>query len=302
MTDINGTWKINGNGSQGLLTLTSNDNVSFNGSVTFDDIGGRTDAVTGSWNEAAGQITFTRSLPGGATQTFTGFLGNNNPDALILAGSFTESDVPANAPRTNFGWNMAPLQPAATYLLSLDKFHITHTRSLHEDTDFAALTLQVLTSVGYEEPLTLSKSFGNVNDGDHAVGLQLAFRLQPNEALTFSYLITNSGFAGSDSQKLRQTLDNISDATKKALDIVYATEAAIWEVANDLTQFLNSIFVANCDGVVAGDKVTKTAAELAQLTSATGSYSEPRRYTRASPHLCGEHDQDYTVTWTITRQ
>lgn len=68
MTDINGTWKINGNGSQGLLTLTSNDNVSFNGSVTFDDIGGRTDAVTGSWNEAAGQITFTRSLPGGATQ------------------------------------------------------------------------------------------------------------------------------------------------------------------------------------------------------------------------------------------
>ena len=31
------TWEINANGSQGVLPLTSNDNVSLSGSVTFAD-------------------------------------------------------------------------------------------------------------------------------------------------------------------------------------------------------------------------------------------------------------------------
>lgn len=107
------TWEINANGSQGVLTLTSNDNLSLTGSITFPDAGGRTDTIQGGWNDAAGQISFTRFLPGSATQTFTGFLGDNHPSVLILAGSFTESDVPANAPRTNFGWAaFSPFPPS----------------------------------------------------------------------------------------------------------------------------------------------------------------------------------------------
>jgi len=114
--------------------------------------------------------------------------------------------------------------------------------------------------------------------------------------------LINSGFAGSDAQKLQQTLDKISDATKKALDIIYPAEAAVWEVANDLTQFLNSIFVADCDGIAAGDKVTFTGAELNQLVPASGSqYSEKRHYTYTSQDSCGRSPQ-YDVYWTITRQ
>jgi len=98
-------WRINANGSLGTLTLQSNDNVSLRGSITFEDSGGQADQIEGGWDDAEGKITFTRFLGDtGATQTYTGFLGNNHPEQLLLAGSFTESDVPANAPRTNFAW------------------------------------------------------------------------------------------------------------------------------------------------------------------------------------------------------
>src|SRR5712691_10679267 len=149
MTTISGTWRINANGSQGLLTLASNDNASFQGSVTFDDIGGRTDRVVGDWNDVAGQITFIRFLSDtGATQTYMGVLGDNHPENLILAGSFTESDT-----STISGWVAAPLQPAVTYLLSLDAFHCNQTRDTltidfpqirGQDTDYAGLGIQFL--------------------------------------------------------------------------------------------------------------------------------------------------------------
>ncbi len=97
-------WRINANGSLGTLTLQSNDNVSLQGSITFDDTGGRVDQIEGGWDDREGKNTFTRFLPGGAQQVYTGFLGSNHPEQLLLAGSFTESDVPANAPRTSFAW------------------------------------------------------------------------------------------------------------------------------------------------------------------------------------------------------
>ncbi len=87
-------WRINANGSLGTLTLQSNDNVSLQGSITFDDTGGRVDQIEGGWDDVASKITLTRFLPGGVTQTFIGFLGNNHPDQLILAGSITDSVNP----------------------------------------------------------------------------------------------------------------------------------------------------------------------------------------------------------------
>jgi hypothetical protein len=303
MTTISGTWRINANGSLGLLTLASNDNASFQGSVTFDDIGGRTDRVTGTWNDVAGQITFTRFLSDtGATQTYSGVLGDNHPENLILAGSFTESDTP-----TISGWVAAPLQPAVTYVLSLDEFHIKQTRDFFSipqatDTDYAALNVQVLSQVGYTEVLKLNDPIGKVHGGeDHATGLQFTFRLQPNEALTFSYLIVNSGFDGSNAQQLQQFLDKVSTATRDALNVIYPAEKSIWEVLNDLTQFLNSFLYSGCDGIVAGDKVTQTAAELNQVVPASGNrYAETREYTYHSQATCA--NPDYTVTWSFIRQ
>jgi hypothetical protein len=106
MTSISGTWQIDANGSRGTLTIGTVDNQgSFSGSMTFIDTP-RNDSIQGIWNDPAGQITFVRYLSGGTvTQNHTGYLGNNHADQfIILAGSFTQSDIPANAQRTNFGW------------------------------------------------------------------------------------------------------------------------------------------------------------------------------------------------------
>jgi serine/threonine protein kinase len=106
MTSISGAWQIDANGSQGTLTIGTVDNQgSFSGSITFIDAT-RNDSIQGTWNDSAGQITFVRYLAGGTvTQNFTGYLGNNHPEQfIILGGSFTQSNVAANAQRTNFGW------------------------------------------------------------------------------------------------------------------------------------------------------------------------------------------------------
>jgi len=103
MTAITGRWQINANGSLGTLNFDSPDNIALHGSVTFPDTGGRTDTVTGIWSDPAGQLSMTRLLPGGGVQNYLGFLGNNHPENLIVAGSFTQSDV-VGVPRTHFGW------------------------------------------------------------------------------------------------------------------------------------------------------------------------------------------------------
>ena len=106
MTDITGTWAIDNNGSPGgTLTINPLDSQgNFTGTLTFPDAP-RLDTVQGSWNDAAGQITFVRFILNIAAQTFTGYLGNNHADQFImLAGSFTDSGTPSNAARKNFGW------------------------------------------------------------------------------------------------------------------------------------------------------------------------------------------------------
>ena len=105
MTSVVGYWSINGNGSSGSMAIFSQDTQgNLEVDVSFQDVN-RTDAWTGVWDDGAGQIVLTRQLPNSVTQTYTGYLGDNHPEiALILGGSFTESDVPTNAPRTQFGW------------------------------------------------------------------------------------------------------------------------------------------------------------------------------------------------------
>jgi hypothetical protein len=72
-------------------------------SVTFEGLD-RVDAWTGVWDDRAKRITLRRLLPNNITQDHEGFLGDNDPNNLIFGGSFTESDIPNNAPRTHFGW------------------------------------------------------------------------------------------------------------------------------------------------------------------------------------------------------
>jgi hypothetical protein len=104
MTDITGFWNFNGNGSTGVMRIGSVDaQGNLTVSVTFDGLD-RVDAWSGVWDDQAKRITLIRQLPNNVTQHHEGFLGDSDPNKLIFGGSFTESDIPSNAPRTNFGW------------------------------------------------------------------------------------------------------------------------------------------------------------------------------------------------------
>jgi hypothetical protein len=103
LADVTGYWNFNANGSTGKLTIFSNNQGNLEVQVTFDGLG-RVDSWEGSWDDGAGRITLIRHLPGNTIQQHIGFLGNNNPANIILAGYFTESDISSNAPRTQFGW------------------------------------------------------------------------------------------------------------------------------------------------------------------------------------------------------
>jgi hypothetical protein len=99
---IAGTWRINANGSLGTLILTSPDNRVLQGTITFPDTGNRTDKVKGIWDNTAGVINFNRFLPNNVTQNYTGFLGDNHPENILLAGLFAQSN--GQGPRDRFGW------------------------------------------------------------------------------------------------------------------------------------------------------------------------------------------------------
>jgi hypothetical protein len=58
--------------------------------------------------------------------------------------------------------------PKILYSFTLESFRITDTRSVHNDTDFVAVSVKV----GDNAPITLpTKSMGDVNNGVHKVGL-----------------------------------------------------------------------------------------------------------------------------------
>ena len=105
-------WAFNANGSTGTLSILKKDAAgNLEVFVEFDGLD-RQDAWKGQWDAPSEQIILRRFLPGGAVQEHVGYAGTNDPNNLILAGYFTESDVPSGSPRQRFGWfanNPAPL-------------------------------------------------------------------------------------------------------------------------------------------------------------------------------------------------
>ena len=127
MTSILGFWQINVNDSEGALRLFLDNQGNLQGKMTFQDAQRVDDVTNISWNDAAGEISFVRHLgQTNVTQTYTGFLGDNHADQLLsLAGWFTESDIPATAPRTRFGWFARQPQPATQYVVISGPFNVS---------------------------------------------------------------------------------------------------------------------------------------------------------------------------------
>ncbi len=125
MISILGLWQVNANDSEGALRLFLDNQGNLQGKMTFQDAPRIDDVTNVSWNDAAGEISFVRHLgQSGLTQTYTGFLGDGHANQfLYLAGSFTESDIPPGASRTQFGWLARQPQPATQYVVISDPFN-----------------------------------------------------------------------------------------------------------------------------------------------------------------------------------
>lgn len=259
-------------------------------STVFQGKGG---TVTGS---LGGQATI---APFSGGQVVGGMISFTAPKAGIFPLILTYSEPSA----PNIAQGSHPLPVAARFLVQLDSCTINRTRALQNDTDFAAISA----CTDRDPPQSQSKFLGDLQSGNtaHPIGLTLGpFDIVPGsqDALCFSFTIINSGFAGSAQQKTQDALNKISDATKEALDKQYPALAIIWTVVNKITQFLNGIFAANCDGLVAGDKVILTSVDLDQKTTTSGRYINPPAMYPGSPSNpgCGA-TSEYVVNWSVVR-
>jgi hypothetical protein len=197
--------------------------------------------------------------------------------------------------------------PKILYSFTLESFRITDTRSVHNDTDFVAVSVKV----GDNAPITLpTKSMGDVNNGVHKVGLVIpSLNVPPNAVVAFSYSIVNSGH---DKDKVSQALEKVVSAAASkgasagaaavgsvvggpvgTLIALVGTQAAGWVIDK-----LDDIIFANCDGTVAAADHVFTAAQLGQKTANGAVFrTEDDNKGSNSPDGCGGNSR-YYVTWS----
>ena len=102
-TGIPTVWAVNQNGFDASLRIDSVDN---SGQVrgSIEDSNGNLMLQTASWDEQTRRLIFTRSLPNGENQTFTGYLFGGQDTAghsYAIAGTF-RADRFESTP--DFGW------------------------------------------------------------------------------------------------------------------------------------------------------------------------------------------------------
>src|SRR5437763_9399733 len=152
---------------------------------------------------------------------------------------------------------------------SLDSFSITDTRSRHEDTDFATVSI----TVGTNAAITKTLAVGNVNNGTHPLGLGVSAVIPADVdvPVVFSYVILNNG--NGDHAAVQQGVEAalsalgvkaaqaastaVEGAIGKALGAAIGTAvvplfgSAISEIASWVVTQVGLILFANCDGIVA---------------------------------------------------
>ena len=179
-----------------------------------------------------------------------------------------------------------------TYSFTLNRFRIVTTRAVHNDTDTVAFSLKI----GDQPTVTKIKHLGDVNDGDHSVGLTIGpVAIRGTPRITLATTIINSG------HKDQATLDRaLSDAANAVIDAAL-DEIPGGELLELLTHWLVGLFVVDCDGVVVGERWRWPAHQLHDFTDRHNPWEIIHTYHGAdSPVGCGANSE-YTVTWHIAR-
>jgi hypothetical protein len=197
-----------------------------------------------------------------------------------------------------------------TFTFSLDSFQITDTRSLHNDTDYVTFALLVTPQGGTGTPQVLTKSMGDVNNGNHPVNLSFPnIVVNPTDTATFNYIIANKGNAPSQFLGLLKTaginlLTTLGTDAGDALgslisvpDLGKAGKPFFEWLAGEIV----GIIFANCDGAVAAEQVSYTfPALVAKTANGTFNHTTPHPGTNSS-RGCGGNSF-YYVTWHMLDQ
>jgi hypothetical protein len=182
------------------------------------------------------------------------------------------------------------------YTFRLDQFRIDNTRSLHNDTDVVALEMQV-----GQEDFTLTAQTGDVNTGNHDVGLEFtSVRIDdPTAVITWKLAITNAGHDATQVEDaLKQGIDKVGVAAGKTFGLD-AAEVAAAMTAIDVGF---SLLFANCDGAVAADSLSAARSDFDKLIPANGRiFTNTKTYPGTdSDDGCGGNSS-YRVTQTLIR-
>jgi len=213
------------------------------------------------------------------------------------------------------------------YTFELESFHISNTRSRHEDTDTVTFGLQVSDQ---QSPIQ-SHFAGNLNNGDYPVNLRFGPVWIMGETVTsvFTYEIYNGG-AGSlptSLVTLNQTLLNQvvplvektegldsgffnasageADADVPNLEDPF-DDTSDWSgfILESLVDEIGSFLFPDCDGFVAADGIGASKRQWDKAIDSAGgqTFRKTMHYAGSnSPAGCGSNS-DYTVTWSVTRE
>jgi hypothetical protein len=184
------------------------------------------------------------------------------------------------------------LGAAQTYDVVFNGFRIDNTRSRHEDTLYASLSLKV----GATQYPSQTKFLGNKNNGTFPVGLVFSNVAIPADStsVTIVWSMVNNGHG--DSAAIQNALGSAADGVIRG-----SGQDATANFISSLIQAGLGVFFANCDGLVAAGKYSVTGADLAGMTrSAEKSLSTDHPGTD-SPSGCGSNSR-YNTHIRIVRK
>ena len=304
VVDLTGDGKadIVGFGNDGVWTAVSNGDGTFGAPKFFEGFG-----VKQGWRVDQ-HLRLLADLNGDGKADIIGFGNDDGPWVALSNGDGTFQ--PAQFVRDDVG-TVPPTASPRFATFTMDSFEILHTRSWHNDTDYVFLSV----TVGANSPVFVQKSMGDVNDGNHSVGLSIEVDIPDDDTpIVFSYLIMNSGHQGDNSRQraAQAALSTVAKEiiTHKAITagavavgeiLVPLVVSALAEIAVVLAVVeVGLLIFADCDGLVAAGALPFTGSDLIRRTSAgqkiTNNTDHPGH---DSPDGCGGNSH-YTTACTIT--
>jgi hypothetical protein len=175
------------------------------------------------------------------------------------------------------------------YMFRITQIQIDQVRSPEKDTDYVTLAVKV----GDQIFPPVTKFIGDVpaSQHPHPVNLEVGpVEVGDADPVTVSLVVANLGYDASDEGYALKLMNTLSDGAAAVCTALYGAGAA-WQELNKATKWINGLFTALCDGLVAQDQYTMNGKDLAGLPPQTRPYPGSE-----SPDGCGENSR-YQVTW-----